>query len=116
MANDLGIEVQAGAEITGRILNDGDIVGGEAGVLIEGKADIRNDGLIRGGRDGVNIANGGVASSDIDNRGVIESESRAVNIGGSEASLENRGEILGLGEAPSMRKGRRTITRSTTAA
>ncbi|OKH26825.1 hypothetical protein NIES593_01925 [Hydrococcus rivularis NIES-593] len=56
---------------------------------------INNDGLINGGFNGINIANGDTASARIFNTGTITSGSRAVNIGGVGGVLINEGLITG---------------------
>jgi Ca2+-binding RTX toxin-like protein len=56
---------------------------------------INNDGLIDGGFNGINIANGDTASARIYNTGTITSGSRAVNIGGVGGVLINEGLITG---------------------
>ena len=61
-------------------------------------ADIDNDGLIEGDVNGVYFENGGRSSGRLTNDGTIQSDSRAVNIGGSDIRLVNRGDILGTGD------------------
>ncbi|MBE9113152.1 spondin domain-containing protein [Nodosilinea sp. LEGE 07298] len=65
------------------------------GVRIEGEVtgEIINRGEINGGRDGIDIANGGTAIATIINTGLISSTSRAVNLGGAENRLVNEGLI-----------------------
>ena len=65
------------------------------GVRIEGEVtgDIINRGKINGGRDAIDIANGGRAIATIVNTGLISSTSRAVNLGGAKNRLINKGLI-----------------------
>lgn len=65
------------------------------GIRIEGEVtgEIINQGAISGGRDGIDIANGGMAIASIFNTGLITSTSRAVNLGGADNRLVNEGLI-----------------------
>ena len=73
---------------------DGAIVANGTAIRVEGEvASIENEGVIDGGFNGIDIANGTNASAIIENEGLITSESRAVNIGGFGARLENSGRI-----------------------
>jgi hypothetical protein len=75
VANGNGVLFEAGSELTGQLVN-------EAGATING------------GRDGINVGNGGAGSFEILNRGLITSDSRPVNLGADENTLINEGEIL----------------------
>ena len=69
------------------------------GVDVTGSADIRNFGEISGDFNGVSFTGVG-SSGTLDNfrGGVISSDSRAVNIQGSDVSVRNFGDILGTGD------------------
>ncbi|MBD2302889.1 calcium-binding protein [Nostoc sp. FACHB-190] len=71
-SNGTGILLVDGSEVTGRIVNNG---------------------IINGGRDGVNFANGGRVNGVLFNTGIITSTSRAVNIGGNQVRVINQGLI-----------------------
>ena len=74
---------------------DGTILADGTAIRIEGEVvSVENDGIIDGGFNGIDIANGTNASAIIENEGLITSASRAVNIGGLGARLENYGEIV----------------------
>lgn len=74
----------------------GKILAEDTGIEISGEhANIQNRGLIDGGFNGVNFANGGESSGRVTNYGTIQSDSRAVNIGGDGISINNYGRILG---------------------
>ncbi|MEM9153997.1 MAG: hypothetical protein AAGB13_03020 [Cyanobacteria bacterium P01_F01_bin.33] len=76
--------------VTGLVQSDG------TAVQIEGiDTVVSNFGVIDGGFNGINVANGGVASARIinQNTGLITSESRAVNLGGLTNTLINNGRI-----------------------
>ncbi|MEO0854113.1 MAG: hypothetical protein AAFY15_11535, partial [Cyanobacteria bacterium J06648_11] len=75
---------------TGLVQSDG------TAIQIEGfDTVVKNFGVIDGGFNGINVANGGVASARIVNErtGLISSESRAVNLGGLTNELINNGRI-----------------------
>ncbi|MEO1249553.1 MAG: CHRD domain-containing protein, partial [Pseudomonadota bacterium] len=79
----------------------GTITAEQTGVEVTdgGSADIRNDGTISGGFNGVNFANGTDNSGgSLLNTGTISSDSRAVNFGGDGVDIVNRGTILGTGD------------------
>ena len=87
----------------GEVNNRGDIVSEEAsGIVVQEGVDfdgeINNRGEIFGAFNGVFFSNGD-HDAEINNarRGVIESDSRAVNIDGEDVTLNNRGDILGTG-------------------
>jgi hypothetical protein len=66
----------------------------ETAVEIRGQdAAIRNSGVISGDFNGVSFVNGGESSGSLVNHGLITSESRAVNIGGSGVEVINSGRI-----------------------
>lgn len=66
----------------------------ETAVEIQGQdAAIRNSGVISGDFNGVSFVNGGESSGSLVNHGLITSESRAVNIGGSGVEVVNAGRI-----------------------
>ena len=74
----------------------GEILAEDTAIEISGEdAHIRNSGLIDGGFNGVNFANGGESSGRLTNHGTVQSDSRAVNIGGDGISVRNFGDILG---------------------
>ena len=96
------------ATITGSVNNSGSItaevnvgfLGGlviEDGVAFEGDINNRRSGVISGPRNGLYVGN---AEHDltINNRGLIESGSRAVNLDGDDVTLINQGEIIGTGD------------------
>lgn len=96
------------ATLTGSVENNGLIsaevnvgfLGGlvvEDGVRVEGSIVNSQNGVISGPRNGLYIGN---AAHDlvIENRGRIESGSRAVNIDGSGVTLRNFGDIIGVGD------------------
>ena len=56
-------------------------------------AAIRNAGVISGDFNGVSFANGGESSGTLANDGLVTSESRAVNIGGTGVEVLNSGRI-----------------------
>ena len=92
-AGDAGIQVD-GDNLD--INNRGEVHGDVDGIRAEGQnVDIDNRDTISGDINGVNFVNGGESSGRLTNRGTIESDSRAVNIGGDGISIINRGEILG---------------------
>jgi hypothetical protein len=74
-AGGVGIRFEAGSDLTGQIVN-------QAG------------GTIDGGRDGIDIGNGGDGSFEIVNEGLITSTSRAVNLGADDNALVNDGTIV----------------------
>ncbi len=77
----------------------GEILAEDTAIEVSGRdAEIRNKGLIDGGINGVNFANGGESSGRLTNHGTIQSDSRAVNIGGEDISVRNFGDILGTGD------------------
>lgn len=71
--NGIGINLENGSEITGEIFNSGEI---------------------NGGFTGVNFDNGGEVSGSLINTGAITSTSRAINIGGSDIKVVNKGKII----------------------
>ncbi|WP_299850104.1 spondin domain-containing protein [uncultured Roseovarius sp.] len=106
-----GIRVFAGAENTtfdGNIFNRGTIssegkAGAVAGIRISDGVSF--DGNIGNGREGViEGANNGLYfgtgdhDARVNNRGVISSDSRAVNIDGSGVEIRNSGDIIGTGD------------------
>ncbi len=92
-ADDAGIEVD-GDNL--EIDNKGDINGDIDGLRILGEdVYVYNSGTISGDINGVNFVNGGESSGRLLNRGTIESDSRAINIGGDGVSITNRSNILG---------------------
>ena len=62
------------------------------------QARINNAGLIDGGRNGIDFANGGESSGTFFNYGTVNSASRAVNIGGERVTIQNYGDIVGTGD------------------
>ncbi|MBE9138885.1 hypothetical protein IQ254_17085 [Nodosilinea sp. LEGE 07088] len=97
--NGPAVIVEENTILNGDLLNQGLISSlnpdNGIGVRIEGKVtgEIINRGAINGGRDGIDIANGGVAIATILNTGLITSTSRAVNLGGADNRLINEGLI-----------------------
>lgn len=83
-----------------RVSVSGSVTSEAVGVLVENdaSADIRNSGRIEGDVDAVSFANGGTSTGSLDSSGVIASDSRAVNIGGADIEVVNRGEIIGTGD------------------
>ncbi len=76
-----------------------EIVAEETAIEVSGAgARIHNDGTIEGGFNGLNFVNGGESSGTLLNYGVVSSDSRAVNIGGSDIDVLNYGHILGTGD------------------
>ena len=77
---------------------NGAIVATGNAIRTQSDTQIDNAGLIDGGVNGVNFENG-LGSGTLTNSetGRIQSDSRAVNIGG-EVTLTNRGQILGTGD------------------
>ncbi|WP_282607073.1 hypothetical protein [Pelagibius sp. Alg239-R121] len=74
----------------------GRILAENTGIEVSGeRANIQNRGLIDGGVNGVNFVNGGESSGRVTNYGTIQSDSRAVNIGGEDIAINNYGDILG---------------------
>ncbi|MEM6521457.1 MAG: calcium-binding protein, partial [Cyanobacteria bacterium P01_C01_bin.70] len=71
--NGVGVRIEDGGSITGTLINHG---------------------LISGGRDGIDVGNGGTAIARIENFGRIDSDSRAVNLGGDQNTLINHGGIF----------------------
>ncbi len=93
--------------ITQNVLNDirvdqgGLIQSNQTAIQVEGiGTTIRNAGIIDGGFNGINIANGNTASARITNSGTITSglNGRAVNIGGVGGVLNNNGLITGTAD------------------
>ncbi len=97
--NGPAVIVEENTILNGDLLNQGLISSlnpaNGIGVRIEGEVtgEIINRGEISGGRDGIDIANGGVAMATIFNSGLITSTSRAVNLGGADNQLVNEGLI-----------------------
>ena len=96
------------ATVTASVLNSGSItaevdvgfLGGfviEDGVAFEGTINNQGSGTISGPRNGLYVGN---ADHDltINNRGLIESGSRVVNLDGDNVTLNNFNEILGTGD------------------
>ena len=83
-----------------RIVNrqTGEITAENTGVEVSGSAFVGNSGRISGDVNGVNFANNGESSGRIFNTGTIDSDSRAVNIGGSSVTVDNFGAIRGTGD------------------
>jgi hypothetical protein len=80
--------------------SDGAIQANSTAIQVDGVATIiDNEGLIDGGFNGINLANGDIASAQITNEGIITSGSRAVNIGGVGGILINEDEGLITGSA-----------------
>ncbi|MEA5506600.1 hypothetical protein VB735_26565 [Halotia wernerae UHCC 0503] len=76
------------------VKESGMIKGENTAIQVEGIASlINNYGTIDGNFNGINIANGDVASARINNIGKITSGSRAINIGGVGGILINKGLI-----------------------
>ncbi|MEO0761079.1 MAG: CHRD domain-containing protein, partial [Pseudomonadota bacterium] len=90
----------SGEDAAIRNRDEGRIEAEDTAILVApgASATIRNDGVIDGGVNGVNFANGGTSEGSLRNDGTITSDSRAVNIGGEDISIRNRGEILGTGD------------------
>lgn len=99
---------EAQAVLQTRINNSGEItsesevgfLGGlvtEDGVAVQGQINNQHDGLIAGPRNGLYIGNADHRLT-INNRGRIESGSRAVNLDGNNVRLNNSGSILGTGD------------------
>ena len=77
----------------------GSIEAEDTGILVNGDdARIDNAGVIQGGVNGVRVASDGSGSATILNRGIIKSDSRAVDIDGEGTTLFNSGLILGTGD------------------
>ncbi len=77
----------------------GSIKAEDTGILVNGDdARIDNAGIIQGGVNGVRVASDGSGSASILNRGIIKSDSRAVDIDGEGTTLFNSGLILGTGD------------------
>ena len=77
----------------------GSIEAEDTGILVNGDdARIDNAGIIQGGVNGVRVASDGSGSASILNRGIIKSDSRAVDIDGEGTTLFNSGLILGTGD------------------
>ncbi len=85
-----------GARLT--VNSDGAIAAPDAGntaVRTEGVGDrLTNSGSIAGAFNGIDIQG---ASTTLDNRGTLSSDSRALNIGADNARINNNGQILGTG-------------------
>ena len=64
----------------------------------DGELTLRNDGNIFGTTNAINFANGGESEGSVRNTGTIASDSRAINVGGEDISIDNRGEIIGTGD------------------
>ena len=82
------------------ILNrrSGSIDADGTGVLVNGDdAELRNIGSIEGGVNGVSLSESSSAA-EITNRGVLSSDSRALEIDGSGHEIVNSGSILGTGD------------------
>jgi hypothetical protein len=98
--NGPAVIVEANTILNGDLFNQGLISSlnpaNGIGVRIEGEVtgEIINRGAINGGRDGIDIANGGTAIATILNTGLITSTSRAVNLGGADNRLINKGLII----------------------
>ncbi|NEQ51514.1 MAG: calcium-binding protein [Leptolyngbya sp. SIO3F4] len=94
--------IESNTILNGDLINQGLISSANeengVGVRLENNATITgsiiNRGLITGGRDGIDIGNGGTANALIENFGRIDSASRAVNLGGDQNTLINHGAIL----------------------
>lgn len=71
--NGTGIELENGSELIGKIINRD---------------------VINGGFNGVDFGNGGEVVGELLNTGLITSTSRAVNIGGKDVKVVNKGEIV----------------------
>ena len=69
----------------------------EDGVAVQGQINNQRGGLIAGPRNGLYIGNADHRLT-INNRGRIESGSRAVNLDGNNVRLNNSGSILGTGD------------------
>ncbi|MBE9031904.1 CHRD domain-containing protein [filamentous cyanobacterium LEGE 11480] len=89
--------------LKGNIVNTGKLLAeAGSGILIESQTvlngEIRNSGLIQGDFRGINFANGGTSSGTVINQrgGVIQSDSRAINIGGNNITIDNAGRIRTL--------------------
>jgi hypothetical protein len=98
-----GIELGLAVTFDGDIRNFGTIRGGDDGIELglevefDGRIVNGPEGLIEGGVNGIEVQN--VADGPfIVNRGLIQSDSRAVNIDGSGTELRNLGDILGTGD------------------
>jgi hypothetical protein len=97
-----GVELGA-VGFTGEVVNRGKIVGAEdgiqvgAGAFFQGHIVNAAQGLIAGAFNGIEIANA-LEGPEIVNEGTILSDSRAVNLDGTDVQLLNEGEIRGTGD------------------
>ena len=86
----------------GGVITSEATVGGQAAVGIQSGVDfegrIVNQGEIFGARNGVYFASGGEHDARVENRGLIASDSRAVNIDGSGVTVNNQGYVIGTGD------------------
>ncbi|WP_299950407.1 hypothetical protein [uncultured Ruegeria sp.] len=90
-----------GDKVTVNNRKHGEIRADEANTAVDisgAHTNIRNSGLIDGGNTGVSFANGGESSGRLTNHGTVQSDSRAVNIGGDGIKVENYGKIQGTGD------------------
>ena len=86
----------------GGVITSEATVGGQAAVGIQSGVDfegrIVNQGEIFGARNGVYFASGGEHDARVENRGLIASDSRAINIDGSGVTVNNQGYVIGTGD------------------
>ena len=73
-----------------RIINHGEITGGESGVWADVGSRVENRGTITGGQDGVRLG----ANSRVENRGMITGGQDGVRLGAN-SRVENQGTITG---------------------
>ena len=77
------------------IAHTGEILGEGTAIQVDGIGTIvNNNGLVSGDFNGINIANNDFSSARITNRGIITSQSRAINIGGEGGVVVNYGDIV----------------------
>jgi Ca2+-binding RTX toxin-like protein len=77
------------------VANSGLIKGDATAVQVDGGgATIKNDGMIDGKTNAIDIVNGDTASAVVKNYGTLTSAGRAVNIGGVGGSVVNEGIII----------------------
>ena len=89
----LGSEDSLAVNRRGRLNVDGTAVEVEARAQ-NVRIDVNRGGVIDGSFNGVNFANGGESRGILTNRGLITSESRAVNLGGRFNRVDNSGRIV----------------------
>jgi len=68
------------------------------GVNFQGEIENEEDGVIFGVRNGVYFGDGDHEGGELENEGLIASDSRALNIDGTGLRIENEGAIIGTGD------------------